>query len=465
MSMKTIFGERYFYRKNPRKDSKIPYLVFDFEANLHLPLTHFSAYLSERYAPNTLKTYTYELISFFSWYHNKNFPQNSMFWAREPEQVRNLVSEYLFIKLKCQIRTKENFNLVYLTKGSPKTVGILLAALSSFYNSVVYNKLYKFDNPLVSTQFKLDSNESSLINKSNHPIMPYVSGVTEIKKTKRLTDTYFILTNKEWTPHIVNDNDLPNRIFNAGKKVGWSTRQNLITMLLFETGARISEVCGITLGDWYARGLSNEATSFSKGSSQRRVKFIRWSNNTTKLLRSYFNNERFKCDKKHLKLIDYINLAKEEKINLYDVQIFITNTGTPLKPNVYRDLYWSIACKKTGIILNIHQIRHWYVSKIIEEIQLLNLSNHEYERKVDELIKYMNWKSGRETLKVYEHYFSEKQYALLHDNLHKKLNKQLKSQMCLSDKKNESSYSKTHDIHHINTDDSELDFLWGLGGF
>lgn len=465
MSMKTIFGEKYFYRKNPKRDSKIPYLVFDFEANLHLPLTHFSAYLSERYAQNTLKTYTYELISFFSWYHNKKNPQNSMFWAGEPETVRTLVSEYLFTKLKCQIRTKGSFNLVYLTKGSPKTVGIVLAALRSFYNSVIYNNLYKFDNPLVSTQFKLDRNDSSLINKSNHPTMPYVSGVTEIKKTKRLTDAYFILTNKEWKPHIVNDNDLPNQIFNAGKKVGWSTRQNLITILLFETGARISEICGLTLGDWYARGLSNEATSFSKGSLQKRVKFIRWSNNTTKLLRSYFNNERSKYDKKHLKLIDYINLAKDEKINLYDVQIFITNFGTPLKPNIYRDLYWSKACKKTGIILNIHQIRHWYVSKIIEEIHMLNLPNHEYERKVDELIKYMNWKSGRETLKVYEHYFSEKQYALIHDSLHKKLNKQLKNQINLSENTNDSYFLEKQDTHNIDTNDPELDFLWSLGGF
>ncbi|AZN68569.1 site-specific integrase [Acinetobacter haemolyticus] len=464
MSVQADFGEKYFCKENPNQSSKFSYLIFDWEANLHLPLTSFSTYLKERYASNTIRSYIHEVISFFSWYHNKESYNNRKFWEKEPEQIRSLLSDYLITRLKCQIRNKGTYTLIYITSGSPKTISILLAALRCFYNSAILNKFYKFKNPLIGISLKLDETEDFSRKQSNYPIMPHISGVTEIKKNKRLTDAYFILTQNEWTPYIVNDKNLPNQVFNAGKLVGWKIRQNLITILLFETGARISEVCGLTLGDWYDRGLDNEASSFSKGSFQRRVKFLRWSNNTTKSLKYYFDNERIKFDKNGLKLLDYINLARQKKIDLYSVYIFITNHGTPLKPNVYRDLYWLPACKKAKLKINIHQIRHWYVSTVIEEIHSLKLTKDEYELKVGELIKYMNWKSGRQTLEVYEHFFQKMEHQLLQDTLHAKLDGLLKNSIDNADNLKEFSIIKNSNDYKEITEDPELDFLWGLGG-
>jgi hypothetical protein len=51
-----------------------------------------------------------------------------------------------------------------------------------------------------------------------------------------------------------------------------------VTRLLFETGGRIFEVTGLTLGDWAIRGLTREATAASKGSHGRRVKFRQSTN-------------------------------------------------------------------------------------------------------------------------------------------------------------------------------------------
>ncbi|MEG2637759.1 MAG: hypothetical protein RSA09_14820, partial [Acinetobacter sp.] len=133
MNTQANFGERYFFKKNPKQGSKFPYLFFDYKANLHLPLTSFTAYLNESYALNTMRSYMYEVIPFFSWYHNENYPENGMFWEQEPEKIRSLISSYLFLKLKCQIKKKRSVNLVYRTKDSSKSVGVFLSALRCFY--------------------------------------------------------------------------------------------------------------------------------------------------------------------------------------------------------------------------------------------------------------------------------------------------------------------------------------------
>lgn len=463
MNTQANFGERYFFKKNPKQGSKFPYLFFDYKANLHLPLTSFTAYLNESYALNTMRSYMYEVIPFFSWYHNENYPENGMFWEQEPEKIRSLISSYLFLKLKCQIKKKRSVNLVYRTKDSSKSVGVFLSALRCFYSSAIHNNLYKFKNPLtgISSEF---SERNTPNNQLHFPVMPIISGISEIKVKNRLTDSFFVLANNQWMPQIISDDDFPNKIFNAGKLVGWSLRQILITKLLFETGARVSEVCGLTLGDWVARGAKNEADSFSKGSYGRRVKFLRWSSDTTKLLKTYFDDYRIKFDKSKLKLTDYINLSDNDKINLYDVPIFITEFGTELKQNVYRDLYWKEACKSSNIKASIHQTRHWYVSKIIEEIYSQDLPRERYERKVDELIKYMNWKSGNRTLKAYEHYFDKLEHGYIQDQLHSKLNEQLISD--LKSNKELVNVSKNEDPNITqNADDPELDYLWGLGGY
>ena len=62
--------------------------------------------------------------------------------------------------------------------------------------------------------------------------------------------------------------------------------------MLFETGARASEVIELTIGDYRARKSFEEVSTFNKGSHGRRVKFLRFNKDTTKLLFQYINQER-----------------------------------------------------------------------------------------------------------------------------------------------------------------------------
>ena len=67
--------------------------------------------------------------------------------------------------------------------------------------------------------------------------------------------------------------------------------------MAYESGARIREILRLTIGDWRKRGSKQEAWAFSKGSHGRRVKVVRWSAETSRMLLAYINTERMVIDR------------------------------------------------------------------------------------------------------------------------------------------------------------------------
>jgi hypothetical protein len=143
---------------------------------------------------------------------------------------------------------------------------------------------YTADNPLIDVTSLVfnDVDDDDLNRESNDPPkMPDISGVKPTRSHRRLTDSFFKLVGKERVPQIIDDPTFPVSVLSGGRKVaGWGLREECVPRLLFETGGRIFEVTGLTLGDWVNRGLTREATAVSKGSHGRRVKFFRFSTDT-----------------------------------------------------------------------------------------------------------------------------------------------------------------------------------------
>ena len=140
------------------------------------------------------------------------------------------------------------------------------------------------------------------------------------RSRKRLTDSFFKLVGRDWVPPIIDDLTFPVSVLTGGRKLpGWGLREECVTRLLFETGGRIFEITGLTLGDWVTRGLTRETTAASKGSHGRRVKFFRFSSETATLLRRYFDGERRSHDRTDWNLADYLRAADDKLTNLHDV--------------------------------------------------------------------------------------------------------------------------------------------------
>jgi site-specific recombinase XerC len=341
-------------------------------------------------------------------------------------------------------------------------------------NSTIESCGHHHDNPLVDgLPTALAEVEEHLAEDDSGPRMPQISGVITPKKRQRLSDSYFKLVGDVWVPQVIDDPQLPARILAGGRCVGWRLREQCIVRILFESGGRVSEVVGQTMGDWVARGSLQETQAFSKGSHGKRVKFLRFSAATAKLLRRYCDTERREVDLQHYALDDYLQAAGSGWLDLYEAPLFLSRHKTPLAPKTFRDCYWNPACRAAGIEADVHQARHWYVTQIVRSIYETARSEAETQRRLRELIEYMDWRSGWETLEAYQHYFNPQRHAEIQDQLHRRLD--LSLQQSLRDKRRmapgpipqEQSIQSIEQMDSLvfeSETDSDLEYLFALGG-
>jgi len=262
------------------------------------------------------------------------------------------------------------------------------------------------------------------------PRMPDCSGVAPPRRPRRLSDSYFTLVGTVWVPQVVDDPTLPARILAGGRSLPrWRLRDECVTRVLFESGGRVSEVTGLTLGDWVARGLLQDATTFSKGSHGRRVKFLRFSSDTVKLLRRYVDGERCALDPRGLTCAALVEPAARRQPELLAAPLFLSARRTPLSAKTYRETAWNPACAAAGIDADVHQARHWYVTMAVRQIYDSAATGAEVQRRLRELIEYMKWRRGTQTLDCYEHYFDAVRHAEIQDRVHARLDDALRAQL------------------------------------
>lgn len=441
-----------------------PVLVFDRRNDLHLALTVFAGEALRRSSSSTARLYLNVLIPFFDWLEAEQSDGAAhRIWENPPEAIRQAVGDYLVERLKCKVREHHaGFQLVSLTDGTRTTVRVFLSALKLFYRIMRRQDRYEHANPLVDGPSVLLAEVEDRINDDRcPPRIPEISGVVPPRK-RRLSDSYFKLVGECWTPQVIDDPDFPARILSGGQVVGWRLQEQCVTRILFESGCRVSEVVGLTLGDWAARGLLQETQAFSKGSHGRRVKFIRFSTGTAKLLRRYFDTERRRLDHNHYTLDEYLRRAQEHGQDLHQVPLFLSRRGTRLTPRVFREGGWTPACRAAGMEADVHQARHWYVTQVMRAIYETSQSQSDIDRRLRELIEYIGWRGGQETLQAYQHYFDPQRHAEIQDRLHQRLNEALAA--APSPPRIATTQAEAARPSHESECDSDLEYLLVLGG-
>jgi hypothetical protein len=69
------------------------------------------------------------------------------------------------------------------------------------------------------------------------------------------------------------------------------------------------------------------------------------------------------------------------------------------------------------------------ITQIVRSIYETARSEAETQRRLRELIEYMGWKSGWETLEAYQHYFDPQRHAEIQDQLHHRYLKMSKAEL------------------------------------
>jgi integrase len=423
----------YWFTSRPQDvEHRHPFLVFDGCDRLHLPLTVFGKEASHRLSPKTVQTYYYAILPFFTWLDADIWQLRAgNKWDAPSKQVRQAVEDYLVSKLQCKVHPNhQGWKLVVITTGTRSTLRVFLSALKLFYQIMTACDLYHYLNPLVEPVVEtVAAVEARLSQEDGYPKIPDQSGVVapQKKPSHRLSDNYFKLKHDEWVPQILDDPKLPALILEGGKHLALRyTRQRdeVVTWLLFETGGRVSEVTGLMLSDWATYGTHTRARAFNKGSFGRRTKILSFHEDTVVLLKRYFDEERIRFDPHGYGLDLYLELAAHKQIDLSTIPLFLTSQGTQLTPKEYREHYWNRACHAAGIEADVHQARHWLVTRSVRDIYETAKSKDEIERRLRGLVEYMKWKS-EETLAAYQHYFDEQLDADTRDDFHRRMHEEI----------------------------------------
>ncbi len=412
----------YYHVKCPEgvKPKEFKLIVLDKHRKPFLPLTVFHKEALGRISDSSAESYLKTLYMFFTWLRtNSNFQGRIINWDDEPQVVRVAVEDFLINEAYCKVTSSDSktYYNVSLTNKSPNTVSRLLSALKSFYKIMIHVKMYPYPNPLIDAHAILEEYQALKEGiREGKPRMPKEAGTEEPlpKRARRLTDSFFKVLNGEWQPQIIDTPHLPFMIYKAGKDSKWKLRDEIITRMLFQTGARAREVIELTFGDYRARYDKGEFTTFNKGSNGKRTKFLKVDNNTIKLLDRYIYGERKKVAKSDLKINDIPDATP----------IFLNQYGNPYTYDAFLK-NWSTIMEKAEIKINIHKTRHWFVTRSIRMIREEYKDKTEQDKAIERLRIYMNWSAKADTMKVYEHYVDEKDYvAEQHDKLLEKMRKE-----------------------------------------
>ena len=290
-------------------------------------------------------------------------------------------------------------------------VRICLAALRRFYDYLIAHHRYQYPNPLVHDDISRVAAElrqnyrRAIKDLEGREPMPAASGV-DPPSGIHLSANYFRCVDEEWLPKTIDDPDFPHLVYNAGKQCGWGLRELCVVRILFESGARISEVFDLTAKDWAVSQFLTVFEARNKGSFGVRTKRLVVSSVTAKLCRRYFDNDqdgRRAHDPLRLTIAD---LSKMDAPALEQVKLFISKRavwGTPLPSRVFRRYYWNRALRSVGIQANPHLARHWFVTNALRTIEQTSKDANEIMRRKTELVQYMAWRTAERTLKAYEH--------------------------------------------------------------
>ena len=388
-------------------------------------LTLFADEQMKALSPSSVPVYLREILSFINWSESDPIVTgNSWSLAGPPSEVRNIIRQYLTVAARCMVVVRPDMaglkaTFVNNTSATRINIRVLLTALKRFYEHLIQRHAYCHANPLIHESSA--GMAAALRNGYRRAVqemegrgpMPAVSGV-DPPSGIRLSQNFFRCVQKEWVPQTIDDPYFPGLIYQAGKSWGWGLREMCIVRTLFESGARISEIVDLTAPDWAVSHFLNRFRARNKGSFGERTKHLVVSQATAKLYRRYFDHAaagRRACDPDQMTVNEMEKLLARDPSRLEQIPIFLTNRGTKMTAKLFRDWYWKPALRAAGFHAHPHQGRHWFVTSALRNIEEASKNGGDRERRKQELIKYMSWKTGEKTLKAYEHLRREEEFV------------------------------------------------------
>jgi integrase len=399
-------------------------LVFDADGQLIVSLNEWYRLMEGVGAARTRETYLAVLRPWFGFLAKQGYA-----WNAQPEAVREYTRQFL-VEAGCGLQKGRIEGwFVQASNRSPISsngLHLLIAALRSFYTVMRqgvfdavdrrFHPLYAFDNPMYSRVLAAWRAEHRKWTRNAGA--PDYAG---IRSASRLADAqqsvgFFQVKRQPLEPPVARDAEPTRLAILAGVRYmidHAAARDAIILRILLESGARVSEVLGLTAGGVRRAhnpkiGIDVTALVRNKGEHAER-KPIWCSAETRDQLRRYIARERSLLDVQHRTRLD----------QLQDVEpIFLSRRKQQLEYSGFRIVFNRLLTKaqrhfaatssaRDSVPLVVpsitpHTIRHLHTTFRVKKVRELFNTPSERERAMEALVYDLGWRSA-EMLKTYDH--------------------------------------------------------------
>jgi integrase len=341
------------------------------------PLSHLTEWYRLRKHPGALgtrRTYLHFLLPFMGYLHSRGIA-----WNLEPDALRTQVKAFLSEEVACFVTRDQDVDgyHVQLTSNSPlsqSSLRVFFAALRDFYLVMHEAGLYAYENPMRSELFSKWKRER--MRHIAHAGAPDHAGIrSEERENTWLRPTAFFRLKRKlpWRPGLALE---PTAVLRRIKQTIESMiasvptqRDRLVLLLLYHTGARISEILGLTAGGYRKARHATRAFVTNKGSMGREEKLIYFTPEIERALVQYIRTERARHDPLQRTRLE--QLADHEPI-------FLTQRGTAYTRSswYYHWDRWLAAIAPDEytsalgqVLFSPHDIRHLYVSWLLRHMK------------------------------------------------------------------------------------------------
>jgi site-specific recombinase XerD len=386
-------------------------LFVDQHGHLIVALTEWYRIRSTLGLTSTRDTYLSYLLPFFAFLSEKGCA-----WNASPEQLRPVLTNFYRERFCCLVRPERGGERVAVlpTRDTPlqeSTLQVFRSALRDFYLIMKDERLYAFSNPLTSdTLLALKHLHNQAIANAGAPDHAGIRG--ESRERSRRQPTAFIRYPKarEWKPDMRKElADVRSGIHMVldamMEKSELSCREKIILELLRNTGARLHEVVGLSVGGYRNQGIAGQAQVVSKGSLGCEIKTIYFAHHPRlmRLLTRYLEQIRPRWDGQGRRKLDLMENGDP---------LFLTERGTPYSvKSFYYHWYKHYPSFRSlcPVTFSPHDIRHLFITEFLIMLREAcgggtdHFDTERYQREREAFgSTIMGWRSSQ-TIDVYDH--------------------------------------------------------------
>src|SRR5258708_5807497 len=342
-------------------------LFVDQHGHLIVALTEWYRLRSSQGPTNTRDTYLSCLLPFFAFLSEKGCS-----WNASPEQLRPTLVHFYREHFCCLVRPEREPERIAVvpTRDTPlqeSTLQVFRSALRDFCLIMKDEGLYAFSHPLTSeTLLTLKRLHDQSIANSGAPDHAGIRGETRGRSRRQPTDFIRYPKDREWKPDLRKElADVRmgiHKVLDALMECpDVSCREKIVLELLRNTGARLHEIVGLSIGGYRNEGVAGQAQVVSKGSLGCEIKTIYFAHNPNvmRLLTHYFNRLRPPLDPGRRACLTKLDAASP---------LLLTERGTPYSVKCFYYHWYKHYPQFRSlcpVVFSPHDIRHLFITEFL----------------------------------------------------------------------------------------------------